>query len=72
MTYDIYDIDSANLVRSFSSEEEALAMVRSAVKRTGPESVETWALSRTDLTGEVISGKSLAEMAVNHTSAVLP
>ncbi|MGI8554159.1 MAG: hypothetical protein ACR2PL_25735 [Dehalococcoidia bacterium] len=61
MTYDIYDIETANLVRSFPTEEAALAMVRRAVERSGAEAVEAWALSRTDLAGEVSIGKDLVK-----------
>ena len=64
MTYDIYDTDTANLVRSFLSEEAALAMVRRTVKRSGPRAVEAWAMSRTDLTGSIFAGKELAARAM--------
>ena len=62
-THDLFDVDTNNLVRSFATEKDALAMVERAIKRSGPESVEAWALSRTDFTGPVFSGKELVARA---------
>ena len=64
MTYDIYDTDTANLVRSFPTEKAALAMVRRAVKRSGPDAVDSWALTRTDLSGKMVAGPELAQRAL--------
>lgn len=64
MTYEVYDISTANLVRSFPTQEAALAMVRRLVERSGPEAVETWAMSGSDLTGEMLAGKDLIRRAL--------
>lgn len=63
-SYDIYDDESANLVGSFPTAEAALAMVHRAIKRSGRQSVASWSLGTTDLTGEVLSGKNLIERAM--------
>jgi hypothetical protein len=62
--YVIYDTETANLIDSFLTEEEALAMIKRAVKEEGPESIEGWALGRTDRTGEVFSGPKLVHRAL--------
>jgi len=62
VAYDIYDVETANLVRSFPTEAAALTMVRRIVKRDGPESVEAWAMGRTDLTGDVIAVPGLVHV----------
>lgn len=59
MAYAIYDTETANLIDSFLTEEEALAMVRRAVEEDGPESIDGWALGRTDHTGDVLTGWKL-------------
>lgn len=64
MGYDIYDTDTANMVGSFATEHEALAMVQRAVEEDGPESVESWALGRSDRSGDVLSGQQLIERAL--------
>jgi hypothetical protein len=61
--YDLFDVDTNNLVRSFATEKDALAMVERAIRRSGPESVEAWVLSRTDFTGPVLSGNELVARA---------
>jgi hypothetical protein len=65
MSYDLYDMETANLVRSFPTEEAALAMIRQVVERSGPQAVETWVMSRTDLTGEVLEGQALVKRALS-------
>lgn len=64
MAYDIHDVETANLVRSFPTEEAALAMVRRAVERSGPGAVEAWVLGRTDLNGKVLTGEELVDRAM--------
>ena len=44
MYYDLWNIDSANIVESFDSEAEALAAVREMVEAYGEESIADWSL----------------------------
>lgn len=44
MSYDIWDLASGNLIRTYASEREALAFVRAAVAHHGRRYVSRWAL----------------------------
>lgn len=46
MVFEIWDIESGNLLGSYDSEEEALAVVHDALNRHGREYVEALALVR--------------------------
>lgn len=61
--YAIYDTETANLIGTFPTEEEALEMVWRAVQEDGPDSIEGWALGRTDHTGAVLTGAELLDRA---------
>ncbi len=61
--YAIYDTETANLIDTFHTEEEALALVKRAVDEDGPESVEGWVLGQTDHAGKVLSGWELIDRA---------
>jgi hypothetical protein len=63
MGYDVYDRDTANLVESFHTEEEALALVRRAIKRAGTAAVASWVLGPNDHDDEVLEGQLLIERA---------
>lgn len=65
MAYNIYDRESFNLVDSFPTEEEALAMVKRAIKEDGPESVESWVLGEMGFPEKALSGQSLIDRAMN-------
>lgn len=52
MAYEVWEMQSGNLVASFSLEEDALALVRDAVKAHGPEYARSLALVREDESGE--------------------
>ena len=61
MGYDIYDTETANLIDSFPTEEAALEEIRRAVEEDGPDSIEGWAVGRSDHTGEALAGQKLLE-----------
>jgi len=68
-SYDIYDLETGNLVASLPNEALALAMVRRAITEDGPESVECWALGRSDHTAGSIAGEALIAYASNTSAA---
>jgi hypothetical protein len=68
MIYEIWDTDSANLLGSFSSESEALSIVRAAVTDHGARRIRLWALTSKDLssngrTTTIAKGAQLVERA---------
>jgi hypothetical protein len=48
MIYELIDVESANLIGTYESEAEALAVVRAALRADGPASIEPLALGYTD------------------------
>ena len=51
MPYEIWEMQTGNLVASFSHERDALALMRDAVKTDGEGNVETLALVHEDEAG---------------------
>ncbi len=51
MGYEIWEMQTGNLVASFSHEQEALALIRDAVEAHGTAYVETMALVHEDGAG---------------------
>ena len=49
LTYELWDVETANLADSFTTEAEALEAVRKAVDDLGPKIVRYWALASKDL-----------------------
>ena len=65
--YELMDIDSANVVGFFPTEEEALATVRAAYERHGAAGVEGLALSENPADGParlIAEGEELARLAM--------
>jgi hypothetical protein len=73
MTYTIWDTESANLVGSYRTVEEALGEVRSYVREVGPEWPSgTWLLAASDEAGNltpIAEGKALLERALGRIPA---
>ena len=67
MIYELWDIETANLVESFTTEAEALEAVRKAVDDLGRKIVRCWALISKDLgsgrTATVARGARLIDRA---------
>jgi len=61
--YAIYDTETANLIDTFLTEAEALAMVKRAVDEDGSDSVRGWARGQTDHMGNVFAGREFVERA---------
>jgi hypothetical protein len=49
--YDLWDVDTGNLIGSYDDEEPALAMVRALVDANGPEYADVLELGLEDETG---------------------
>lgn len=67
MTYELWDTDSGNLIRSYSTLDEALALVGTAVTNHGRRYVSNWALVRMGDGGAlstIARGARLADRAV--------
>ena len=66
MAYEIWDVESANLVGSYATEGAALAAVRDAVRLTDESAALGWALAREDRRGTtttIASGRNLLDRA---------
>jgi hypothetical protein len=63
MGYDIYDLQTRNLLDSFRTEQEALEAVQLAIKEDGPDSVQSWALGPSDRSAKAVSGSELIARA---------
>lgn len=74
MVYAIWDTESANIIDSYRSEDEALADVRDAVTRFGRTYVGSWALALHD--GDnvtaIAEGEALIDRALGVKSARHP
>ena len=46
ISYELWDIESANLLAAYPTEEAALAFVRQVIAADGPAMVVTWELAR--------------------------
>jgi hypothetical protein len=51
MAYEIWEMQTGNLVASFGLEEDALALVRDAIREHGAQYAQTLALVREDESG---------------------
>ena len=74
MAFELWDIESRNIVGDYATEAEALAVVRDLVHRDGPRPVESLLLAFEDDIGRttpVASGTELVERAVAMTGAVV-
>jgi len=66
--FELWDLDSGNLMGSFSSESEALELLRNAIEAYGVSYVGSVALGRRDAEGKVESiaeGSALAGRVVS-------
>jgi hypothetical protein len=67
MTYQLWESDSANLVGSYETEDDALLIVRKAVETHGRGTVRSLVLIREDPQGrltDVAGGDTLADLAL--------
>ena len=63
MGYDLYDLETANLVAHAATEDELLAYVRRVIVEDGEECAASLALGRADHIGLAISGPALIARA---------
>jgi hypothetical protein len=63
-TFEIYDTDTKNLIRSFPSEAAALAMVRRTIERNSSKAVASWAMGADDPDAPLYVGNELIERAM--------
>lgn len=71
MMYQLWDMESANLLGSYPSEDAALHIVRQAIVRHGAESVSMLLLLREDAGGQLIDvaeSAALAKLALSRTT----
>jgi hypothetical protein len=69
VSYDLYDLESANLVAHAATREELLAYVRRVIEADGEQCAVTLALGRADHTGGSISGEDLIRLALSGAHA---
>ncbi len=75
VTFELWDMNSRNLVGTFDTEEAALESVRDAIERHGRNYVNTLALGREDSRGRskmIAAGTALAERATDKEGVGLP
>jgi hypothetical protein len=63
MLYELWDTESGTLLGAYSTEAEALAVVRANVQRYGAEYVAAWSLGRLDDSVPLLEGAPLLERA---------
>ncbi len=65
--YELWETDSANLVGSYPSQDDALAVVNDAVQSLGKAAAATLVLTREvdDRTDMIASGEHLVELAAS-------
>ncbi len=71
MVYALWDLESANLIETFASEEAALEEVRLTLAAFGREAVLTWGLNFRDQSGHggvIATGVNLIARAVRVTA----
>lgn len=66
---DLYDTQSANLIKSFKTEHEALAAIRETIEAEGKAVVLAWALGQSDHTGPILAGQELIDRALRDAAA---
>jgi hypothetical protein len=65
MAYDLWDVESGNIVNTFETERDALAVVRTLLDLNGPEYVQALSLGHEDDDGSmriVAEGDDLATL----------
>jgi hypothetical protein len=71
MSYDLWDVESGNIVNTFETEHDALAVVRTLLDLNGPEYVQALSLGYEDDDGSmriVAEGDRLASMLAESSS----
>ncbi len=71
MMYQLWDMESANLLGSYASQEAALDIVRQAIQKHGPEAIATLLLLREDADGQLTDlaeSTALVELALSRTT----
>jgi hypothetical protein len=66
---ELMDIESANLIGSYRTEDEALEVVRAAITQFGQPYVYTWALGWLDQRTPALIGAQLARRALTKIQA---
>ncbi len=66
---ELIDLETANVIASFDSEAQALALVREAITLHGKPAVYTWALGRIDRSAPHVNGAALVLLASNRTAS---
>jgi hypothetical protein len=64
--WELWDVESGNIINTYPTEQAALAVVREAHMRHGRQYVQNWALGQSaddDDSNNVIEGDSLIEQA---------
>ena len=70
--FELWDTDTRNLMATFTTEAEALTVVRNAICADGPAAVSTWALGWEDSRGrgkQIAAGADLADRALKAAPA---
>jgi hypothetical protein len=65
--YELVDIETANMLGTYATEEEALAIVADTIAAEGPEYVGEWAVGYVDASGHrkvIARGSDLVARAV--------
>lgn len=73
MTYSLWETESANIVGTFSTEAEALALVHELVGSTGMECLDSFSLTKTAENGSVegiAAGPELVAMARQRATTI--
>jgi hypothetical protein len=72
-TYELWETRSGNLMGSFASEEEAVAVVRDAIKQHGRNYLESLVLAREEDedTVTIAEGMKLADLADRHAGRTI-
>ncbi|MFN8634177.1 MAG: hypothetical protein U0893_10000 [Chloroflexota bacterium] len=71
--FQLWEAESANLVGSYETEDEALSVIRKAIEKHGPESVESILLLREGSRGrlaKIAEGVALVDRALARSSPV--
>lgn len=72
MVFELWELESANLIVEYDSEDAALEFVRSAIRAHGREYVLSWELARAPVHGDteaIASGEKLVERAFKGIAA---
>ena len=74
MYYELWDLETGNIINTYGTEQAALAVVCELIDSNGPEYAEALALGRTDARGKsvVAEGRELVGRARDHSTGELP